>query len=176
MKAADDTSLMSSDEMQDGYTPMLDREQVLAFAEANGLIATEVHGFLADGEGFALLGDSTPEDMADFVRSHGITSMFYEYTYVDESDFYVVPPDLESEDDQEFEEALEAKVDAWNDRVYDTDFTEPGYLYLFAIYQGRVFGIETVNPDYAEFLDIDPFDRYIDLFIEASDEVPQKEE
>lgn len=168
---------MSSEDNQDcGYTPMLDREQVKRFAEDNGLILTEVHDFLGEDEGYATLGDSTPEDMAEFMRSHGITSLFYEYVYVDEADFYVVPPELEEfwegGDDAEFAAALEQKVEEWNDGVYEKDFSDPGYLYFFAIYEGRVFGIEMINPDYAEYLEMDSFDRYLDMFVEAADEVP----
>lgn len=152
-----------------GFEPIMDREQVRALAKDNGFVTTEVHFFLDDDEDFVILGDNTVDDMTEFMASHGITSLFYEYTYVDESDFYIVPPeDSIWDDDPEFAEALNEMVDDWNDEVYEQDFSEPGYLYLFALYEGRVFGVELWNPDYAKFLELDSFDRYIDMYVEAA--------
>ena len=46
--------------------------------------------------------------------------------------------------------------DAWNDEVDETDFSEPALLYFYAIYEGRVFGIEMWNPDFEKYLEDDP--------------------
>ena len=80
-----------SDEEYAGYTPIMEEEEIADFADANGFILTEVTDFLADDEAFAILGDNTPEDMAEFMKSHGIDSLFYEYQYIDESDAYAMP-------------------------------------------------------------------------------------
>ena len=133
-----------SDEDYPGFTPIMDEDQIKDYAESNGFMATEVTDFLAPDEAFAILGDNTPEYMADFMRSHGIESLFYEYDYLDESDAYVYPLDDDVTEGMEpaVAEAVNKVFDDWNDEVDNTDFSEPALLYLYAIYQGRVFGID----------------------------------
>lgn len=147
-----------SDEDYPGFTPIMDEDQIKDYAESNGFMATEVTDFLAPDEAFAILGDNTPEYMADFMRSHGIESLFYEYDYLDESDAYVYPLDDDVTEGMEptVAEAVNKAFDDWNDEVDNTDFSEPALLYLYAIYQGRVFGIEMWNPDYLKYLEDDP--------------------
>ena len=129
-----------SDEEYAGYTPIMEEEEIADFADANGFILTEVTDFLADDEAFAILGDNTPEDMAEFMKSHGIDSLFYEYQYIDESDAYAMPivDDITEGMEPEMAEAVEKAFDAWNDEVDETDFSEPALLYFYAIYEGRV--------------------------------------
>ena len=147
-----------SDEDYDGYTPIMEEEEIEDFAKANGFLLTEVTDFLAPGEAFAILGDNTPEYMAEFMKSHGITSLFYEYEYIDESDAYAMPytDDITEGMEPELAEAVVKAFDAWNDEVDSTDFSEPALLYLYALYEGRVFGIEMWNPDYVKYLEDDP--------------------
>ena len=147
-----------SDEEYAGYTPIMEEEEIADFADANGFILTEVTDFLADDEAFAILGDNTPEDMAEFMKSHGIDSLFYEYQYIDESDAYAMPviDDITEGMEPEMAEAVEKAFDAWNDEVDETDFSEPALLYFYAIYEGRVFGIEMWNPDFVQYLEDDP--------------------
>ncbi len=146
-----------SDEDYAGFTPIMDEEELEAFAKVNGFILTEVTDFLAPHEALAILGDNTPEYMADFMRAHGISSLFYEYEYIDEYDAYALPPDDITEGmEPEMVEAINLGFDDWNDEVDDTDFSNPALLYLYAIYEGRVFGIEMWNPELARYLDGDP--------------------
>lgn len=147
-----------SDEDYAGYTPIMDEEEVEDFAKANGFILTEVTDFLADDETLVILGDNTPEDMAEFMKSHGIDSLFYEYQYLDESDAYAMPiiDDITEGMDTEMSEAVSEAFDRWNDEVDETDFSQPALLYLYAIFQGRVFGIEMWNPDFVKYLEDDP--------------------
>ena len=147
-----------SDEDYAGYTPIMDEEEVEDFAKANGFILTEVTDFLADDEALAILGDNTPEDMAEFMKSHGIDSLFYEYQYLDESDAYAMPfmDEITESMDAEMSEAVVEAFDRWNDEVDEADFSQPALLYLYAIFQGRVFGIEMWNPDFVKYLEDDP--------------------
>ena len=147
-----------SDEDYAGYTPIMDEEELEAFVDGNGFMATEVTDFLAPDEAFAILGDNTPEYMADFMKSHGITSLFYEYDYIDESDAYVYPLDDDVTEGMEpaVAEAVNKAFDEWNEEVDETDFTVPALMYLYAIYEGRVFGIEMWNPDFVQYLEDDP--------------------
>lgn len=147
-----------SDEDYPGYTPMIDENELREYAEINGFIMTEVTDFLADDEAFAILGDNTPGYMAEFMKSHGITSLFYEYDYLDESDAYALPYDTDITEGMEpgMVGAVNKAFDEWNDEVDETDFDEPALLYLYAIYEGRVFGIEMWNPAYEKYLMGDP--------------------
>lgn len=157
MNPAVDSRIMS-DEDYAGYKPIMDREEIARFAEGNGFLATEVTDFLGDDEPFAILGDNTPEYMADFMKSHGIGSLFYEFDYIDESDAYAFAMDDEITEGMEPEmaDAVRKAFDDWNDEVDETDFSEPALLYLYAIYEGRVFGIEMWNPDFEKYLEDDP--------------------
>lgn len=147
-----------SDEDYAGYTPIMDRDAVARFAEGNGFLATEVTDFLAPDEAFAILGDNSPEYMADFMKSHGITSLFYEYDYIDESDAYAfaMDDDLTEGMEPEMADAVRKSFDDWNDEVDETDFSQPALLYLYAVFEGRVFGIEMWNPDFEKYLVDDP--------------------
>ena len=147
-----------SDEEYAGYTPIMDEDEVADFAQANGFKLTEVTDFLAPDEAFAILGDNTPEYMAEFMKAHGIDSLFYEYDYLDEGDAYVYPMDDDVTEGMEPEvaEAVNRAFDEWNEEVDETDFTEPALLYFYAIYQGRVFGIEMWNPGFEKYLEDDP--------------------
>ena len=130
-----------SDEDYAGYTPIMDEDEVADFAQANGFKLTEVTDFLAPDEAFAILGDNTPEYMAEFMKTHGIDSLFYEYDYLDETDAYVYPMDDDVTEGMEPDvaDAVNQAFDDWNDEVDETDFSAPALLYFYAIYQGRVF-------------------------------------
>ena len=147
-----------SDEDYAGYTPIMDEDEVADFAQANGFKLTEVTDFLAPDEAFAILGDNTPEYMAEFMKTHGIDSLFYEYDYLDETDAYVYPMDDDVTEGMEPDvaDAVNQAFDDWNDEVDETDFSAPALLYFYAIYQGRVFGIEMWNPDFEKYLEDDP--------------------
>lgn len=166
-----------SDEEYAGYTPIMEEEEIADFADANGFILTEVTDFLADDEAFAILGDNTPEDMAEFMKSHGIDSLFYEYQYIDESHAYAMPivDDITEGMEPEMAEAVEKAFDAWNDEVDETDFSEPALLYFYAIYEGRVFGIEMWNPDFVKYLEEDPVLTCLCDCICSMDLEPEKE-
>ena len=147
-----------SDEEYAGYTPIMDEDEVADFAQANGFKLTEVTDFLAPDEAFAILGDNTPEYMAEFMKTHGIDSLFYEYDYLDEGDTYVYPMDDDVTEGMEPEvaEAVNRAFDQWNDEVDETDFSVPALLYFYAIYECRVFGIEMWNPDFERYLEDEP--------------------
>ena len=65
-----------SDEDYPGFTPIMDEDQIKDYAESNGFMATEVTDFLAPDEAFAILGDNTPEYMAEFSGKFARASLY----------------------------------------------------------------------------------------------------
>ena len=59
--------------------------------------------------------------------------------------------------------------------VDETDFSEPALLYFYAIYEGRVFGIEMWNPDFVKYLEEDPVLTCLCDCICSMDLEPEKE-
>lgn len=85
------------------------------------------------------LKNSNVEEFLRFIKSHDITTVFYNKTFYD-TDIFKITDQVISRLDDDLLKLLTDEIDNYNTQIDDIDFSRPIQITYFALYQGHKVG------------------------------------
>lgn len=149
----------------------------------NDIDAFEVDTLDSQLETLIALKNSNVEEFLRFIKSHDITTVFYNKAFYDPDIFKITDEEISRLDD-DLLEVLTDEIDNYNTQIDDIDFSRPIQITYFALYQGQKIGF--FESDYWHFdeglllgkekyLDlIDSYESVIDDVLEKRKETEEK--
>ncbi len=122
----------------------------------NGLTVQEVS--YGPSDRMYVLGGNSVEDLREFVSNVGEDIVFMQRTYVDREALRI-PPELLSDLPMEVIGGVQLDSHRFNRDLDSMDLSSPSEIRLFAVYNGREFGIRFIDCDLDSFSRITPEER-----------------
>lgn len=121
---------------------MLDENKLIVFLNNNGFDVFNITIQPNENNGIQF---KSFDNLIDFAKKHNADTLFYQYTYISEDDLII-----DEEIVQEFLKKainnscdtiniINKKVDAYNKKVYELDYSKPISLSIYLIYQGFLY-------------------------------------
>lgn len=126
---------------------ILDKIVIDKLAE-NDIDTFEVDTLDAQLETLIALKNSNVEEFLRFIKSHDITTVFYNKAFYD-IDIFKITDQMISRLDDDLLKLLTDEIDSYNTQIDDIDFSRPIQITYFALYQGQKVGF--FESDYWHF-------------------------